>query len=417
MTHPVTTTSSSPQWRARHDRTAVPMDRWGTDHWLVLSMLEDFNTLAGGAVTWDRLTLSRRNWSGLYWARSHHRIIPNGPDAADAFGLRVLDDDGNGTTMYGYCHADALADMVEQGLVAVKMPSADPDAGVYLTPFGRPVPDSPHPAAPLAAEDEERLMAYARYRLTRQGWDLGLLLREHRADGGDFRTFTAAGGAHGRCGRARATGLPCPDHPPHASRTNLPGPAEGSAVTMQVQENSTGHWREAHPPRTEWLPETRTAGTNWFRATYPRPTRAEAEAFLDTELDSRVDPDSAQYRLVEQITTFRVATSDERPTAPAEAVTVHPASHARALAEYVRQIHADVYEDAGQRTAEGVLRAVARIEEYAARIEESAAPECPAGRLPLGSAPIERCVVRGPHMVHETAKGQRWTRPTDDEEP
>lgn len=37
--------------------------------------------------------------------------------------------------------------------------------------------------------------------------------------------------------------------------------------------------------------------------------------------------------------------------------------------------------------------------------------DCHAGLLPLDDlmAPIERCIVRGKHDVHETAEGRKWT--------
>lgn len=37
---------------------------------------------------------------------------------------------------------------------------------------------------------------------------------------------------------------------------------------------------------------------------------------------------------------------------------------------------------------------------------------CPACLLPLGSAPVERCIVEGPHEQHVTAQGARWTDDT-----
>ncbi|MEU5322943.1 hypothetical protein AB0G67_40265 [Streptomyces sp. NPDC021056] len=34
---------------------------------------------------------------------------------------------------------------------------------------------------------------------------------------------------------------------------------------------------------------------------------------------------------------------------------------------------------------------------------------CSSGLLPLGSGPVEPCIVRGRHYVHETADGRKWT--------
>lgn len=40
-------------------------------------------------------------------------------------------------------------------------------------------------------------------------------------------------------------------------------------------------------------------------------------------------------------------------------------------------------------------------------------PACPAGLLPLGDGPVDRCIVEGPHKQHVTALGKRWTNPDD----
>jgi len=36
-------------------------------------------------------------------------------------------------------------------------------------------------------------------------------------------------------------------------------------------------------------------------------------------------------------------------------------------------------------------------------------PPCPAGLLPVGDGPVERCTVKGPHVSHLTTAGQSWT--------
>ncbi|MEU0667159.1 hypothetical protein ABZ508_02720 [Streptomyces lavendulocolor] len=41
--------------------------------------------------------------------------------------------------------------------------------------------------------------------------------------------------------------------------------------------------------------------------------------------------------------------------------------------------------------------------------DEPAAEPCPAGLLPKGDAPAERCMVEGPHKQHVSPTGKRWT--------
>jgi len=68
-------------------------------------------------------------------------------------------------------------------------------------------------------------------------------------------------------------------------------------------------------------------------------------------------------------------------------------------------IAAEQARDAAQETAER------------AELDDLTQPDCPAGLLPLGSDPVEPCVVRGRHDAHETAAGERWTASAEDVTP
>ncbi|MFK0172623.1 hypothetical protein ACIQU5_27885 [Streptomyces sp. NPDC090306] len=63
----------------------------------------------------------------------------------------------------------------------------------------------------------------------------------------------------------------------------------------------------------------------------------------------------------------------------------------------------------------GPARAAAKAEAAAARLAATTVTHpprtgpCTAVLLPLGSAPVEPCVVDEPHTVHVTADGHRWT--------
>jgi hypothetical protein len=49
----------------------------------------------------------------------------------------------------------------------------------------------------------------------------------------------------------------------------------------------------------------------------------------------------------------------------------------------------------------------------AGRRKHAEAPACPAGLLPMGDGPVERCVATGPHTVHVTATGEKFTTDAD----
>ncbi|AZM46599.1 hypothetical protein DMB38_12935 [Streptomyces sp. WAC 06738] len=101
-------------------------------------------------------------------------------------------------------------------------------------------------------------------------------------------------------------GEPVPEPPASAEAADRGEPAPPLAPARA----------EAHPPRTEWLPETRTEPRGaWYRATYPRPTREAAEAYIAYERAARIEPGRAEYRVVEATTTYRVA--DPAPQQPA----------------------------------------------------------------------------------------------------
>lgn len=97
------------------------------------------------------------------------------------------------------------------------------------------------------------------------------------------------------------------------------------------------------------------------------------------------------------------------------------AGHARELAALLRSMHGETYDDAGQRTAEGVLRSAKRLEDYADALHSEdmlpPAQECPAGLLPLDDGPPELCVRRGRHEEHKTAEGRTWTGTAEETTP
>lgn len=47
--------------------------------------------------------------------------------------------------------------------------------------------------------------------------------------------------------------------------------------------------------------------------------------------------------------------------------------------------------------------------------DEAELETCSACLLPKGDAPVERCIVEGPHKQHVTAQGRRWVDDVDEE--
>jgi 2-phospho-L-lactate guanylyltransferase (CobY/MobA/RfbA family) len=86
-------------------------------------------------------------------------------------------------------------------------------------------------------------------------------------------------------------------------------------------------------------------------------------------------------------------------------ITVH-ADSARLNAAVSVEVHVDEADQLAD-----AIRSAARL----AREQLADGPRltavCPAALLPLGSAPVERCVTRSKHVVHTSANGQTWTNP------
>jgi len=184
------TRSEAPQWRDRADRISVPMARWGVDHWSLLTYVEARWGDHHGLISWDRLTLSRRNWPML-WAARNPWAEPDRADAADMYGLRLKGPDGAMEEVKGCCEGDALMDLVENGLVVIEMPPVSPTGKSYLRPDGHALND-PTPAEPVTGRVEWALMPWARFTLTDKGSELAASVRRFRGTGGSYGTFIPA---------------------------------------------------------------------------------------------------------------------------------------------------------------------------------------------------------------------------------
>lgn len=158
-------------WHDREGRESFgPLD-WGRDHLSMLLYIETRVVDGYGELSWDRLTLSARNWPMLYAARRNP--YPDGPDAAEKYGLRM-----KGHTADDHCEMDAVMDLVMHDLVTVTMPPLSRDGSRYLKPSGYGIADPPPVPSPGVAV-ERRLMRWARFGLTDYGWTVSHALRRH----------------------------------------------------------------------------------------------------------------------------------------------------------------------------------------------------------------------------------------------
>jgi hypothetical protein len=186
--------AESPSWEDRDHRTPTRRSQWGRDHWSLLLYVETRNVDRGCEIDWDQVTLSRRNWPTLHAARAH-ADAPGAEDAADRYGLRVVNRDREPVTRYGHCEVDALMDFAENGLVTIEMPRpAAPSPDRYLRWNGKPLPDGLPESVSSGALGARFLMPWAAFPLTDLGWNLAGQLRTHRARGGTDADFTPADG-------------------------------------------------------------------------------------------------------------------------------------------------------------------------------------------------------------------------------
>ncbi|MBD3004694.1 hypothetical protein [Streptomyces sp. 5-10] len=176
------------QWRNRLNRTPVPSDQWGTDHWSLLVYIETRTVDHHGLIDWNHLTLSHKNWPGLYAARAWVNQDTS-YDAGERYPLRLR----GGKTLPGHCEADALMDLMDAGLIEIQMPRPDDSGDYFLKPNGQPLTGEEYPSPKfVTGRAEIQLMPWAKFRLTERGRSVVGELRAHRATGGTWSSFEPA---------------------------------------------------------------------------------------------------------------------------------------------------------------------------------------------------------------------------------
>jgi hypothetical protein len=187
-----------PKWRDRPERVRIPMERWHKDHWSLLAYVERSAVDEHGALDWNKLSLSRRNWPMLYGMQRRDTSPDSSPDAADLYGLGLKPENHVGgaegsvksVKLEGHCEADALMDLVDAGLVTVSMPPVNADGSRYSAPNGQDLPGyAPPPSAVTTGFVSWMLMPWARFGLTDEGWEIAGRLRKHLSSGGIHSAF------------------------------------------------------------------------------------------------------------------------------------------------------------------------------------------------------------------------------------
>lgn len=178
-----------PEWQDRPGRKHVAPDRWGKSHWALLGFVDDRVVRWHGLIDWDYVQVSQRHWPMLHAVRRTARYgLGPSRDGAE-YGLRLKPVDGDRPVLLeDHCEVDALMDLVDAGLVTLRMPQVSPSGQSYLRPDGHALND-PSPRGLLTGHTEWLLMPWAKFGFTDLGWRVAASLRRHKGDGGLYAKF------------------------------------------------------------------------------------------------------------------------------------------------------------------------------------------------------------------------------------
>lgn len=178
-----------PQWQERTGRERVAMARWGRDHWSLLIYVDERVVNWHGLLDWNQVQVSQRNWPMLWGARVYGHSDPK--DGAD-YGLRLKpDEDGRPVVLAEHCQVDALMDLIDEGLVTLRMSAISASGQSFLRPDGHAL-STPTPHGLITGHVEWLLMPWAKFGLTERGWGVSAALRRHKGGGGKFADFEAS---------------------------------------------------------------------------------------------------------------------------------------------------------------------------------------------------------------------------------
>lgn len=179
---------TDPEWQVTSD-PAVPMERWGKDHWSTFAFVETRIVDHRGVLDHDRMRTHANRHPMLMGAKSRvGRLGSSGDGSAyptrlkRALPLGQVTGDPQPVELPHHDDYDCLDDAIAAGLLTVHMPKVA-ESGRYegrlVDANGKPIPASLgiDPGF-ITGMTEQMLMAYAVFRLTPYGSVVAAALRE-----------------------------------------------------------------------------------------------------------------------------------------------------------------------------------------------------------------------------------------------
>lgn len=181
--------ASAPAWDLP-GATAVPMHRWGKDHWTTFAYVETRWVDHHGMLDHDRMRCDRQRHPAFYSAKRRTTALGSDADGA-RYPTRLKTEapgpDGcwGAAKLAGHDDYDCLNDAIIEGLIEVTMPRLREPAGdVFLDAWDRPVRVPGGEAiSPMLVTGlvEMWLMTAASFSLTQPGQVIAGELRSHLA--------------------------------------------------------------------------------------------------------------------------------------------------------------------------------------------------------------------------------------------
>jgi hypothetical protein len=176
---------------------AVPIGRWGKDHWQVFLYVDDCWVNSSGFLDADKMRTDVTRHPVLFGSGRRAKLGAQ-PQGGGRYPTRLKSEqpreDGTwgAVELAGHDDWDCLDDIILAGLVEVRMPVPDRERDRYLDARGRAVTDQEGevmPVGPLSGLMEDWLMTRAAFHLTDAGQRVAGRLRAHRGQGRNLHQF------------------------------------------------------------------------------------------------------------------------------------------------------------------------------------------------------------------------------------
>jgi len=183
--------ASGLRWRRASEREPVPVELFGKDHWSTFAYVETRATDHRGVLDHDRMRCSAARHPMMMQAKRPQlghvdaaRFATRLKGAATGTRFAIVD-------LADHDDYDCLDDLIDAGLLTVRMPVAQEVTRLYLDVKGQPIviDDQAFRQGSLTGMDELMLGAYATWGLTALGREAAGRLRDFKAGGGRFHDF------------------------------------------------------------------------------------------------------------------------------------------------------------------------------------------------------------------------------------